>query len=83
MALQRMAIVKLDDYDTTLSKGGVVEHIVDWLVPGTNYVEDDPSITWKNAFEGVDGYKAVQSDTAQIGWILSDKEQILYNPVNS
>ncbi len=80
MALQRMAVVKLDDYSTTGSKGGVVIAIVDWLKKGTTYA-DDRSITWKNAYEGIEGVKCIASDEAQIGWILSDKEQLLYDPV--
>lgn len=82
MALQRMAVIKLDDYATTGSKGGVVINIVDWLVEGTVYAEDNPEITFTNAYEGEEGFKVIQSDSAQIGWIFADKEQVLYNPVN-
>ena len=74
---KRMAIVKLDDYDTTHSMGGEVIEISNWQFEGsgrtspcTNAYEDDNG-NLKS------GYKAIESATAQVGWILTDKTQQL------
>ncbi len=70
---KRMAIVKLDDYSTTHSTGGVVVEISNWHFEGsgrtspcTNGYENDNG-TVKS------GYLAIESATAQVNWIYTDK----------
>ena len=70
---KRMAIVKLDDYSTTHSTGGLVIEICNWhfegsgrTSPHTNAYEDDNGIMKS-------GYLAIESATAQVNWIYTDK----------
>jgi len=74
---KRMAIIKLDNFATTHSKGGEVVDICNWhfegsgrTSPHTNGYEDNNGVIKS-------GYKAIESATAQIGWILTDKTQEL------
>ena len=83
----RMAVVKLDPADT-FSTGGVVVDIVDWfsvsesIADGNTIPADygDVTGTYKNPYEDESGYKCVASETAQIGWIMQDRTNVLRDP---
>lgn len=75
----RMAVVKLDDYATTNSTGGVVENIA-----YKKWTGNDRSSPYTHAWENGDGttkngYLAIESETAQVGWIYTDKTNVLVN----
>lgn len=75
---KRVAIVKLDPSSSN-STGGVVIAIEHWRYTieskearrGTQYINGS------KRYEMNADYKCVQSDTAQVGWILQDKTGIL------
>jgi|688.fasta_scaffold33071_7 hypothetical protein len=74
----RMAVIKLDNYETTGSTGGVVEYIAYKRFTGegrsspyTNSYENDKTGIIK------EGYLAIRSNTAEPGWIYTDKTNIL------
>lgn len=79
------ALVKKDDYATTRSTGGIVEHIY-WVLPRTevgaptNYFEP-----WKNDYDWDSGnYEVIDitesENTVKPGWILQDKTRVLRDP---
>jgi len=80
----RMAVVKLDDYATTASTGGVVENIAykKWTGNGRS---SPYTHAWENDSDGTvkSGYKAIPSETAQVGWIYTDKTNILVDSNSS
>ena len=74
----RMAIIKLDP-PSSKSTGGVVVDIEHWKYTisskearrGTQYINGS------GRYEMNSDYKCIQSDDAQVGWILQDKTGIL------
>ena len=73
---KKRCVIKLDDFETTKSNGGVVE----WV--GYIYKNEKLSGGWEKApNEGKNGYLTLDcSEDTEIGWIYQDKTNVLRNP---
>tara|TARA_A100001011_G_scaffold281346_1_gene291364 strand:+ start:333 stop:578 length:246 start_codon:yes stop_codon:yes gene_type:complete len=75
MANRNFAIVKLDDYDSTASTGGIVERIVYWP---ENDSDRELEIYNLEKVMGSSNYILVPcNDDCQEGWIYTDKSHQL------
>lgn len=73
------ALVELDDYNTTLSTGGIVIDIY-WILPGA-----DKLTPWEDDYNWSSGnFKAIDITESEVevekGWILQDKTNVLRHP---
>jgi len=69
--MAQWALVKMDDYNSTLSRGGVVE----WVTPKNDLTAD---IVFPK--ESLSNYRKFEvNDDVKIGWIYKDKTQEFVN----
>ena len=72
----KVVLIKLDDFETTKSTGGIVEVISDDNF-ANNYVYFSDKVNDKN-------YAIVKTnnDNVKVGWIYQDKTHVLRDPNN-
>ena len=73
MANRNFAVVKLDDYDTTHSTGGIVMGVKNWPENASDRVGD----IWDITVSYGSGHELIPCDSnVQIGWIYTDKTHL-------
>jgi hypothetical protein len=89
MAKTRKALIKMDDYATTASTGGIVERIIitDTVLDEQTGLTDQAGNPLSNGYDYVgdkteaNGYKFIPcADEVQEGWIYQDKTGELRDP---
>ena len=80
MALYKMALVKMDDFATTHSTGGVVERIITGDTELDTLAQSERSKPYEYAQEQIDNpdvYKLINcGDDVEAGWIYTDKTNV-------